>query len=94
MMHSTAYFNSPSDKNQFRIKHVSKSPYKKKVESHLPAAITLYGRKFTKSIGKDPIKIPEMVTFYGQLRQKIEEPLKIEPKRHDSKKNFKKKNHL
>lgn len=77
MMHSTAYFNSPSDKNQFRIKNVLNSPYKKKVENQLPTAITLYGRKFTKSIGKDPLKIPEMVTFYGQLRQKIEEPCKM-----------------
>lgn len=71
-MNATAYFNPTPDKNSFRVKHLSNSPYKKKQETVAAGTMTLYGRKFFKSIGKETQKIPELATFYGKLKEKTE----------------------
>lgn len=53
-MNATAYFNHSNEKNSFRVKHLSNSPYKKKTEGPPQGVpMTLYGRKFAQSIGKE-----------------------------------------
>lgn len=68
-MNATAFFKtSNQEKNTFRIKHMSISPYKKKVETTIETgSITLYGSKFGQTLNKNATKIPELVTFYGKL---------------------------
>lgn len=71
-MNATSYFNHSNEKNSFRIKHFSNSPFKKKTDNEAQAApMTLYGRKFVNSIGKSSHS-PEMATFYGRIKEKTE----------------------
>lgn len=74
-MNATAFFKSSThDRNTFRIKHMSMSPYKKKSESPLEnGSITLYGSKFGQTASKNSSKMPELVTFYGKLNHNNEE---------------------
>jgi hypothetical protein len=52
-MNATAYFNNSVEKTSFRAKHFSNSPHNKKGANISAAGVmTLYGRKFMKSIGK------------------------------------------
>lgn len=55
--------------------------------------MTLYGNKFKQSPGKEPIKAPELITFYGKLHQ-VTDDFKGDFKKKDSKRNVKKANHL
>jgi len=81
-MRNTAYFtNSSVERTNFRVKHVSNSPAKKKTEnSRFNAALTLYGQKFGFSKEKEDKKINELMTFYGKI-PKNTEPSKESHKR-------------
>lgn len=59
-MNATAFFkSSKDDKNAFRIKRMSVSPFKKKTEPQAGyGSITLYGSKFGQNINKNIIKEP------------------------------------
>jgi hypothetical protein len=71
-MNATAYFNHSNEKHSFRVKHLSNSPFKKKTETEAqPAPMTLYGRKFANSIGKQS-RSPQLATFYGRMKEKTE----------------------
>ena len=64
-MNATAYFGNPHERN-FRIKHVSQSPYKQHKNAVSPS-MTLYGHNFSVE-KKKPSEIPELVTFYGSKK--------------------------
>jgi hypothetical protein len=59
-MNATAFFKSSNqEKNAFRIKRLSVSPFKKKIEPQAGyGSITLYGSKFGQSINKNVAKEP------------------------------------